>query len=162
METNLPVAPKDVEALRTELKRSEGTGTLFVGIWQLARYALATLEWADTLTKQVADQIGTIVDLRSKLRDAQEVAQDLVMKAEQWQKQLEWHYEGHPSGGGLVNVILADRQDLKRWKIVQGAHQADDWYIFGEGWLNKMPAMRLLCWQEVIPPNELQAQDKES
>lgn len=161
MDSNLPTPPKDVETLRTELKRSEQTGTLFIGIWHLARYALATLEWADTLAKQVADQIATILDLRSQLRDAQEIAQGLVAKAEQWQKQLEWHYEDKPNDSKMVMILLVNEGE-EPYHETKGGYwyrQGAEWYVDGYGWLSQFPLIRVVCWQRINLPLELQVQD---
>lgn len=163
MDSNLPIPPKDVATLRTELERGRTAGTLFMSVWALERYAFTTLEWADTLAKQVADQIATILDLRSQLRDAQEIAQGLVAKAEQWQKQLEWHYEGEPRHSRPVIGVLGakDSEAGPQYmvKLLSWSPLDTDWWMVGEGWLAKMPTMQVLCWQEVNLPVELQIQD---
>lgn len=164
MENNLPVAPKDVETLRTELKRIENQGTLFVTPWALAGLALTTLEWADTLAQQVADSSAAILDLRAQLQEAQEIARDLVIKAEQWQKQLEWHYDEKPTQNRPVFVILVDKDDSSIFTEGLGKWWADpgDWYIVDFGWLNNLPKLKVECWQYVNYPLEFQSQDKES
>lgn len=162
MDSNLPTPPKAVEELRTELKRSEQTGTLFISVWTLARLSLATLEWADTLAKQVADTTALALNLRQQMVEAQEVAQDLVMKAEQWQKQLEWHYEDFPQDGEEVVVVLGFLDAIHMYEARRGLFFSGKpgWWIDGYGWLEDFPMTIVKCWQRINLPLELQVQDK--
>lgn len=163
MENNKPVAPADVEKLREELKKVEATGTIFVTIWKLASYALAALDWADSLATRIAELNGNVTDLTQQLTSTKEAYQGLRLKAEQWQAQTEWHYEDFPDTGEEVIVVLKFLDMVNAYEARRGVFfpAKPGWWVDGYGWMEDFPAMLIKCWQRINLPLELQAQDKE-